>query len=783
MDRALFVRPELPDPALDLDADPALDDLLQLAGQRPGQVKVTETRGVGRNRTKTYYRFRIQGTVRYQGRLYEWASTASPACRDRDHIAWSVSHLHPSQVALDLYEEHARIAATQPGLTAVIDRLYGRLCEHLSARDLGGNRPQKMWLNLYDLVAETGRQHLYGSPFATAMNEAFGLQQWSDLGAAAVRIDEPGPFCTTLEQWIELPGHEVQRTGSDVRYTGAHAPRETPWPGAASKYMVIAGQHRAEVQRCLTERRPVTGDVLSEYPDLAMQAEEKGLSRPPVDGSYQPLWMRTRDACCVSRPMHAGGVPIGRIDRAKERYHEIAVQDAVARGYPVPSDVCAYYVIEAAPGQLVSSSTTDERAPPAPIPADRAEDAVAGLVQAAPEGARTDHIEAEVETPPECSEHAEPEPVSVTPAMLYDAWETYLGRDAAELTEEVRENYHLRALEMFLSGKRRDTEVARHFRRFCRLYLHAQAYGWGEPFAQVKTAFDAGADNALHAPLESWRPALGPRWLTPIAEWDIGWETAGPLDVDAAVTCSRCRSTPRSDEDWVRGWQGDNPAEASKVYLCPACQDELHRFRAWQLQARRAEGEEHRHRARARRIGKLVKLQALREQRRGRDPAGPPSCDNAYPLVLDGGPLIGTPDPTMPGCTAQRATRRATLEAEGMTATFVLCDACAGALRASARAYGIRFSSEALPACSGDVPGGRRYSAEDLAAYEGHWDVYFETGSVRAVRRTVRRIDAVGILHVAYERADRGASASTLDERRRIIRQRIRQLERRSKAA
>jgi hypothetical protein len=55
--------------------------------------------------------------------------------------------------------------------------------------------------------------------------------------------------------------------------------------------------------------------------------------------------------------------------------------------------------------------------------------------------------------------------------------------------------------------------------------------------------------------------------------------------------------------------------------------------------------------------------------------------------------------------------------------------------------------------------------------------VYFETGAVATVRKTVKRIDSVGVLCVAFERADRGLSASTLEERRKIIRRRIRQLE------
>jgi len=55
--------------------------------------------------------------------------------------------------------------------------------------------------------------------------------------------------------------------------------------------------------------------------------------------------------------------------------------------------------------------------------------------------------------------------------------------------------------------------------------------------------------------------------------------------------------------------------------------------------------------------------------------------------------------------------------------------------------------------------------------------VYFETGAVTTVRKTVKRIDSVGVLKLAFERADRGLSASTLEARRQIIQRRIRQLE------
>jgi len=109
------------------------------------------------------------------------------------------------------------------------------------------------------------------------------------------------------------------------------------------------------VQRCLIERRPITADVLNEYPDLAMQADEDGLTRPPVDDDYRPVWMRTRDEFCVSHPISAGGVPIGKVDQAKERHHEIAVQDAIERGHPVPSRVREYYGIESKLEQLGTS--------------------------------------------------------------------------------------------------------------------------------------------------------------------------------------------------------------------------------------------------------------------------------------------------------------------------------------------------------------------------------------------------------------------------------------------
>lgn len=64
-----------------------------------------------------------------------------------------------------------------------------------------------------------------------------------------------------------------------------------------------------------------------------------------------------------------------------------------------------------------------------------------------------------------------------------------------------------------------------------------------------------------------------------------------------------------------------------------------------------------------------------------------------------------------------------------------------------------------------------------MVAYETRWDVYLETGAVATVRKTVKRIDSIGVLRVAFERADRGLSAFTLRERRKIIGRRICQLE------
>ncbi len=69
-------------------------------------------------------------------------------------------------------------------------------------------------------------------------------------------------------------------------------------------------------------------DVLNDYPDLASQANEKGLTLPPADSDYRPVWMRTLD--------EFGGALSGS---ARKHYHEIIVADAVERGYPVSDRV------------------------------------------------------------------------------------------------------------------------------------------------------------------------------------------------------------------------------------------------------------------------------------------------------------------------------------------------------------------------------------------------------------------------------------------------------------
>ena len=157
-------------------------------------------------------------------------------------------------------------------------------------------------------------------------------------------VAEPRPevFSISLAQWLERDDHLVQRSGSDMYYVHPDGHR-TLWAGIGSKYAVIVRQHRCEVERAIVENRPITADVANEYPDLAVQADEKDLTRPPVDDSYRPVWMHTRREFSVSHPMSAGGVPIGKVDAAKERYHEIVVQNAIERGYPVPDRVRKNY--------------------------------------------------------------------------------------------------------------------------------------------------------------------------------------------------------------------------------------------------------------------------------------------------------------------------------------------------------------------------------------------------------------------------------------------------------
>jgi hypothetical protein len=368
------------------------------------------------------------------------------------------------------------------------------------------------------------------------------------------------------------------------------------WPGTTSRYEVIVRQHRCEIERAIVERHPITRDVLSEYPDLAAQADEKGLARPPIDDNYRPVWMRTRQAFSVSHPMSAAGVPIGKVDRAKERYHEIVVAQAVEHGYPVP--------------------------------------------------------------------------------------------------ERVLNSY---------------------------------------PWLQ---------ETAAPPSTES---------LTPIEEWDIGWETAGDL-AGTAVTCSRCHAEPQRGESWYRGWRG-NPVDDEKVYLCPPCQAELNKWDEQQLQAKLAEEQD---RLRQVRIAQIAKWQEIVA-------AKPLPCKHPN-KVCD-----------------QAPTRVATISEGEHTVEVALCESCCDEMRSAAKRGGYHFTSCKIEPTTGTQTGPKSgkpsYTDNDVAAYEGRWDVYLETGSLATVRKTVKRIDSVGVLRVAFERADRGLSASTLEARRQIIRRRIQQLE------
>lgn len=421
------------------------------------------------------------------------------------------------------------------------------------------------------------------------------LAQQKPQAEAISKPPQPESFSTTLAAWLDDEHHETQRSGGAMYYIRPDGERVL-WPGTTSRYEVIVRQHRCEVERAIVEGHPITGDVLNEYPDLAVQADEKGLTRPPADATYRPVWMRTRREFSVSHPMSAAGVPIGKVDGAKERYHEIVVAQAIERGYPVP--------------------------------------------------------------------------------------------------ERVLESY-----------------------------------------PQLRQA-------VVDAPAES---------LTPIGEWDIGWETAGDL-AGTDVTCSRCRAEPQHGESWYRGWRG-NPVDSNKVYLCPSCQVELNRWDEQQLQAKLAEDQA---RLRQVRVAQIAKWQEI--------VAGKPlACKHPNKVC------------------SEAPTRIATISEGEHTVEMALCESCCDLVRRLAGRGGYRFSSRKIGPVTGTQTGSEArkpsYTDDDVAAYEGRWDVYLETGSLATVRKTVKRIDSAGVLRVASERAERGLSASTLEERRRIIQQRIRQLE------
>jgi hypothetical protein len=237
---------------------------------------------------------------------------------------------------------------------------------------------------------------------------------------------------------------------------------------------------------------------------------------------------------------------------------------------------------------------------------------------------------------------------------------------------------------------------------------------------------------------------------TPIGEWDIGWETAGDL-AGTGVTCSRCHAEPQRGESWYRGWRG-NPVDNDKVYLCPSCQAELNRWNEQQLQAKLAEDQA---RLRQVRIAQIAKWQEI--------VAGKPLACKHPNKVCD-----------------QAPTRTATISEGEHKVEMALCESCCDLMRRLARHGGYRFSSHKLESTTTikaeSDPKENTYTDKDVAAYEDRWDVYFETGAVATVRKTVKRIESLGVLHVAFERADRGLSAATLEERRKIIQRRIRQL-------
>jgi hypothetical protein len=444
-------------------------------------------------------------------------------------------------------------------------------------------------------------------PKATGKRETAILSELADLGqvpdeyvpaeragmpALEQPDSQPDVFSITLEQWLDLDGHEVQRTGSDMRYVGTHGQR-TLWPGVTGKREVIVCQHRCEVERAIVEGHPITADVANEYPDLAVQADEKGLIHPPVDATYRPVWMHTRREFSVSHPIEAAGVPIGKTDRAKERYHEIVVAQAVERGYPVPERV-----LDSCP--------------------------------------------------------------------------------------------------------------------------------------QLRQALVAASAESL----------------IPIGEWDIGWET-WPISKTGSTTCSRCQAQSQAGEDWYRGWKDNH----QPVYLCPSCQDTLHTWSQEQLETKLAEDQA---RLRQVRIAQIAKWQE----------------------IVDGKPLACKHPNKV--C-SEAPTRIVTLSEGELTVEMALCESCCDLMRRTAKHGGYRFSShklESTPTAKAEPdPKENAYTDNDVATYEDRWDVYFETGAVATVRRTVRRIDSVGVLRVAFDRADRGPSASTLEERRKIIQRRIRQLE------
>jgi hypothetical protein len=105
------------------------------------------------------------------------------------------------------------------------------------------------------------------------------------------------PWEWPLETWLQM-GHDIQRSGKDMRYIATPTGETVLWPSITSRKLVERLQHEYEVKRAAQQGRAIPANVLAGYPDLNLVLELPDLVL--LEGSALALAVLYRDWLSVA---------------------------------------------------------------------------------------------------------------------------------------------------------------------------------------------------------------------------------------------------------------------------------------------------------------------------------------------------------------------------------------------------------------------------------------------------------------------------------------------------